>query len=70
MLLAHHHYWLGRHSLRAKRGSGSTWQPRRVWVGIDIDKIIRLKMLHHEPFENLQTQNEELEDPKEKRKWS
>ena len=41
LVLAHCHYRLGRHSLRAKRGSGVSWQPRRVWHGTDIRKNIR-----------------------------
>ena len=31
LALVLNHYWRRRHSLRAKRGSGSTSQPRRVW---------------------------------------
>ena len=31
--LAQNHYRPERRSLRAKRGSGSSWQPRRVWLG-------------------------------------
>ena len=31
LALVHYHNRLGRHSLRAKHGSGTTWQPHMVW---------------------------------------
>ena len=39
------HYRPERHSLRAKRGSGGFWQPRRVWLGSHHSKILDWRFL-------------------------
>ena len=39
------HYRPERHSLRAQRGSGGFWQPRRVWLGSHHSKILDWRFL-------------------------
>ena len=54
------HYRLGRHSLRANRGSGTTRQPRRVWLASHNRKVLDD---HHEHHALHLASHNELENP-------